>query len=519
MERDWDNGGHKPEPAQLQRRHSLPVNAMLLPMFHRVAVIALILGASSSAAAHGGVPQSQAVLFDPDDADHILVPATFGLLETFDGGATWDWVCVQSIPSGRLGFVEPTVLTAGGAIFLAQRDGLRKSVGRGCAWSLTPTALDGSFVADVTVDASTGDILALQSDVATTNRIHRSTDGVSFIPLEGTIPGPFLPERLRTAPSDPSRIYVSGARPALAGAPAMPGVYVSDDSGVTWTLRPFVYEPDELDLFVLEVAAEDRDRVYAWVRGETTDRLVVSADAAASFTTIDTLRAAPVPNGRPFGFARADDGTLYYGNSEQGLLRTTDEIAIELISRAYDVACLARRGDTLFICANGLESGDGFSVGTAAIADPAAITPLLTFDRIAGVVSCDAPSDVTATCDGWWEDLLEDTGRPVPDAGAPDAAMPDAAVDASARDAGPADASVDASPDVAPSDTSTTPDVPGGGGCGCRISSRARGLAPGSSAFIALGLLLASRSRRARSRRRSSPAGVPLRPRRPPIGL
>jgi hypothetical protein len=465
-------------------------------MFRALAIIASLFAITGVASAHGGIPQSQAVLFDPDDSDHILVAATFGLLETSDGGATWHWTCVQSIPSGRLGFADPTVLGPGGAIFLAHRDALRRSDTRGCGWAVTPAALDGSFVADVSIDAATGAVLALQSDVSTDNVIQRSTDGVAFAPLAGAIPAPFLPERVRSAPSDPDRLYVSGATLPMGGSPAMPAVYASDDGGDTWAPHPFTFEADELDLLLLEVDPADPDRVFAWVKGELTDRLVVSDDGGASFDTIDTLAASPVPNGRPFGFALASDGTIFYGNSEQGLFRTTDGTTLDLLNRELDVACLAIRDDLLHVCGNGLPDADGFSVATAPVSDPTSLTPLLTFDRISGVVSCAPPSDVTTVCEEWWDDLLRDVGRPVPDGGMPDAAV-DGGPDGGVVDSGmldsatPSDSSADVGAEV------PAPD-PGSDGCGCHVAKPSNG---GGTGLVAL-TLLAACWRRGRSRRR-----------------
>jgi len=483
-------------------------------MFHlaRVSAFVLLLSSAAVAQAHGGIPQSQAVLFDPDDPDHIVVAATFGLLETTDRGTTWDWICVQSIPSGRLGFVDPTLLGPAGAIFLAHRDGLRRSTDAGCSWSTTPAALEGSFVADVTLDLSTGDVLALQSDVGIDNQIHRSSDGISFAPLGGAIAAPFLPERVRVAPSDPDRIYVSGAVLAMDGMPAMPFIHTSDDGGDSWTAHAFAFLADELDVLLLAVDGTEPSRVYARVKGEVTDRLVVSEDAGETFRTIDTIAAAPVPNGRPFGFARAADGTLFYGNTEAGLFRTTDESTLEPLVRDLDVACLAIRGDTLHVCANGLAEADGFSVATAPTSEPTDLTPLLTFDRIAAVRACAPPSDVTATCTEWWDDLLRDVGRPVPDAGPGDAAMPDAATDAALPDVGPRDAggddsAVDAAPDSGPGGSD-----PGGCACGVAVMAPGSGAAP-----LAFLTLVAVYWRRGRSRRRSRREGAVRGPRRPPL--
>jgi hypothetical protein len=466
-------------------------------MFRALAIFTSLFVFTSVASAHGGVPQSQAVLFDPDDPDHILVAATFGLLETSDGGATWQWTCIQSIPSGRLGFADPTVVGPGGTVFLAHRDGLHRSDSRGCGWTTTPAALDGSFVADVAIETATGAVLALQSDVSVDNRIQRSADGETFTPLAGTIPAPFLPERVRSAPSDPERLYVSGATLAMGGMPAMPAVYVSGDGGDTWTPHPFTFEENELDLLLLAVDPTDPDRVFAWVKGELTDRLVVSDDGGATFDDIDTLAAAPVPNGRPFGFALASDGTIFYGNSEQGLFRTTDGTTLELLDRNLDVACLVIRDDLLHVCGNGRADADGFSVATSPVSDPTSFTPLLTFDRITGVISCAPPSDVTTTCEEWWDDLLRDTGRPVPDGGIADAAV-DAGEDGGIPDSGALDSSAppDASGDVG---AEAPPPDPGADGCGCRVArSNEEG---GGAGFLALLTLLAVCSRRVRSRR------------------
>ena len=65
------------------------------------------------------------------DAAHIVVRTTFGLMQSFDGGATWSWICEAAASAN--GFQDPEIIvTTGGRIAMGLPDGLAIGEQRGC---------------------------------------------------------------------------------------------------------------------------------------------------------------------------------------------------------------------------------------------------------------------------------------------------------------------------------------------------------------------------------------------------
>jgi hypothetical protein len=377
--------------------------------------VAALAAAPSGAAAHGGLPQAQAVA---RVGDAIVVSTTFGLVLSADAGATWSWVCPEAIPTARRGSTTPVVLADAATLFVASQEGLLRGEELGCAWTFAPAELEGRYVADVVADPTTATTLyTLTSDSGAENHVYRSTDsGATWAPLPGALPAGYLPERVRVAPSSPTRIYVSGAFPGTATSRRVAAVFSSDDGGSTWTEHDFALETDELEIVVLAVDPASPDTLWARVRGELHDRLVESADGAATFRTLARLDSMPLPVGRPFGFAVARDGSLWFGNPREGLVRTVDRVTVEEVDKELALACVAAFDDGIWACGDGFD--DGFSVGrTASATEPFAA--VLAFSDIEGVRSCGAGSGVPGRCALCWSDLERDLMLvpPVEDAG------------------------------------------------------------------------------------------------------
>src|SRR5687768_10407944 len=96
-----------------------------------VSVIAAAV--ASPAFANGRMPATSTVHFRPGSTSDIYIGATWGLIFTSDGGATWRWVCEQAVGYG--GEYDPDyVVTAGGALWATTLDGLR-TTSDGCVWT------------------------------------------------------------------------------------------------------------------------------------------------------------------------------------------------------------------------------------------------------------------------------------------------------------------------------------------------------------------------------------------------
>jgi hypothetical protein len=434
------------------------------------ALLAIAFFLPAPALAHGGLPQTQDLLFHPSDPDVMIASATFGFLVTEDAGVSWDWVCVQAVPGGRLGFAQPSLLTSDGTLLVASADGLTRGGDLGCDLGFVP-GFEDRYMADIVRDPTDPRTLyLLESEGTAMNPVHRSTDeGASFTPYGNPLPMGFLPERIRA--STDGYLYVGGTYPPTAEMERRARVFVSSDGAMTWNETVVDIEMDERNLFLLEV--HDPGVVYAHIPGDLTDRFVVSTDHGMTFEDTDAIPAATTVSGRPIGFARVPSGDLFYGNTERGLYRSTGGMPGVELDTGVDTACLRSVGEDLYMCASGLV--DGYSIGRASL-DDLAFEPVLEFSEIRGPRACGG--EVEATCTMWFDDLLRDVGRgsEVPDAGV---VRDGGAVD---RDAASVDASIDAGTAIADD------------GCDCNASSSSSALA----LFSMLALLLVRRARRIR---------------------
>src|SRR5689334_4702545 len=114
------------------------------------AMAAAIACAASPAQANGRYPLADQIDIDAANPSHIVARATFGLLESDDGGQTFRWICETAI--GYFGVEDPPIaVTAGGSAVVASSKGLSVSADGGCSW-IRNAGLTGTwFGVDVTV--------------------------------------------------------------------------------------------------------------------------------------------------------------------------------------------------------------------------------------------------------------------------------------------------------------------------------------------------------------------------------
>jgi MYXO-CTERM domain-containing protein len=425
------------------------------------------------ALAHGGRPQTYDVLFGPSDQD-IVVPGTFGVMATLDGGAHWDWLCIEAMPDARRGQLRPATRTPDDRILFAQSFGVLAGRDRGCD-PVYDTTLHDRFVADVSARPG-GGFVAVTSDAAMENHLFVSSTGADpFVAFGDPFPAGVLAERVRVAPSDPMRVYVSGQAP-VAGTAAFTGhLLVSRDGGAHFTALDVPLGPDEHVLRLLAVDPADPDHFFMVAMATNTDRLIEARTAGTTLGDVTMLDAVSVALDRPFGLAFGSDGSVWFGNTLSGLF-VLDATGITVVDKFLNVACVVARGDEMYLCADGLD--DPFALGVQHVTGPYAPRAVMTFPQIASQRACGTALD--GTCAMWWNDLLIDTGRidQIPDAGI-DGGL---ATDAGSVDAGAVDAAFDAG---APSTPSR--------GCGCSV-----GASPPRGAFLlALAVLVSARARRA----------------------
>lgn len=428
-----------------------------------------VFAGASTAHAHGGRPQTYDVLFAPDDDDTILVPASFGTLISEDGGASFSLLCLDAMPDPRPGSIRPFAFTPLGTILVAQEFGLVRGPDHGCGFSYVDAEPRDAFIADVVPYGE--DVLVLRSDASVENQVFVTrADGTTLEALPARFATDFLPERLRVAPSDPLRWWVSGTS-RREGTTFLDGrVYVSDDGGASYVSHAFPLELDERRLRVVAIDPADPDHVIAVVHALAEDRPIeihLDADGLAT-RRLPAMPGDPMRIDRVFAAAFLPDGTVWLGNDLGGLLSLGTDGAIEVIDKNLALGCLVVHGEDVYLCADDYpdETGDGFAVARQTIGAPYAPVAVLTYEAIVGPAACGHASD--ATCAMRWPETLIDLGRASPlDAGLEDAGALDAGTVA------PHDADLDAPrPIVDVGSLALDAGHGGGGSCACRVSPR-----------------------------------------------
>ena len=358
----------------------------------RVALAAsTLITVAGPAAANGRFPAAGQLVIDPQDPDRLLLRATYGFVQSSDGGATWSWICEQAI--GFSGVEDPAVAyLSEHTVIAGLSSGLSRNVDAGCSWTLLGGALEGEYVIDVSADknepsraiAITVTPIAggLHSIVAT------STDAGATWQQSGAELGTDLRAvTVDAAPSDPHRIYVSGLV-----EPSFDAVLVrSDDGGATWTR--FVHPAITGVPYLSAVDPDDADRIYVCVHGTDNDSVYVSNDGG---NTLELLAERP---GEMLGFALSPDGSrIAIGGPAFGLQIADSETASFGAVSDVRVRCLTWTATTLYICAG--QATDGFTLA-ASTDDGETIEPLYHLTDLAPL-ACDGSTPVDQLCPANW---------------------------------------------------------------------------------------------------------------------
>jgi len=438
-----------------------------------------LIVAARPALANGRFPAANQLTFDPNDARHIVVSTTFGLLESRDGGVTFDYRCEFAL--GITGEQDTmTAITANGTTVVATFTGILTSHD-GCTYRAPPELMD-RIMPDLASSRSTPhEVMAFHEVGAPDGKfdsqvVRSDDDGQTWSNVGPPLPADLLPLTIDIAPSDQRRVYLSGR---LGKADDFASVLMrSDDQGVTFDRHPVPETAGMLQAYIAAVHPFDVDRVFVRVDNFPGTVIWSSDDGGQTFRKLFTGK------GRLLGFAISPDGSeIAFGGKDDGTyVGPSDKMTFE---RRSDVGplCLTWADDALYACAD--DKTSGFSIGRSR--DRAAtFESLLEFDALCGATGCDLTTPVGMTCQEDWQKLAPRLGTMcgVPDAGGPST---------------PADASADASTDSSashPDDGSSEASPPSyelSGGCALAPSASARGA--GGWAWILFAIYLARATR------------------------
>jgi hypothetical protein len=507
----------------------------------------LALSLASVAHANGRFPRAERLLEDPNDADHLVLAATYGLVVTRDRGQNWHYVCEASFADLEAQTDPVAAITDSGALVTSVSSMLTRSAPDACDFSARLGAAGDESVPDFTLTRGAGErVVAAHvtapADGPVVNRLYVSDDdGRTFSPL-----GPPLPSSIRlvatvdVAPSDPSRIYVSGL------AQDRTAVFLrSDDGGESFVATTLETNASESETpYIAAVDPDDADIVYVrtdlWQYDEidgldiASDGLYFSDDGGATFREVFRTQA------KLYGFALAPDGEsvlLGYGDPVDGGGRYVIPEALGIYKSstlngefsfdkifAQGVTCLTHTSTALYACA--AQSRSGFEVGVRADADftldtPSPFTLLLDLSELRGPLECPACS-TGARCTDYWRDTCLRLGAQNCDSGAAGAGgAPECPSEGGAAGLGAGGsaaeggASSGGSPGTAAEggEPSAGRSAQGGdgaegpranpsferdSGCGCRLRGMSTPESAGALAFLS-GVLVLFRRRRARA--------------------
>jgi sortilin (neurotensin receptor 3) len=372
---------------------------------------ALGLLAIRGASANGRLPAANRIVFSPTNPKLVITRATYGLLPSFDDGATWAFLCEDALGLPQMATEDPAMgLTATNALVtgLQMPAGLEVSTDNGCNWRCAGGSIANESIVDIavrpdapdTVVALTNTPLADEAGGGARLQVFRSTDdGATWAPLGVPLDPAVLATTIDVAPSDPHRLYVSGTRGF--GPTRTASLFVSVDDGATWTEVPAPLDTSlATAVYIGGVDPLDPDRVYLRTNGAS--RLYVTAplDGGLAFEAILTL------SDEMLGFALSPDGSKIYAGSEMAGLFVGDRTTMTFRhvssvvtgtdggARDIHVQCLAARAGELWACA---DEPSGFLVG-ASTDDGATFSPKLHLDGVQAPIRCSAAGPISVAC-------------------------------------------------------------------------------------------------------------------------
>ncbi|MFK7987258.1 MAG: WD40/YVTN/BNR-like repeat-containing protein [Sandaracinaceae bacterium] len=468
--------------------------------------LAIMLALPGAAFAHGRPPFVGNLQFHPSDPNVLVAQATWGFVLSEDGGESWQWLCAASAYVDPVREDPPFAIMPDGAMLVGSFAGLTRSTPERCMFTFPDEALRDVYIIDVLRDPTTPTTAwAVLTDGAGPDSLWRTTDSGETFAQVGENIEEILLERVRVAPSDSQRVYLSGAIPiSMTDGMRQAFVLRSSNGGATFERTQIPLLDGERNLHVLAVDPRSPDRVFVRVLRRLTDdraeRLLLSEDGGVTFEAVSEYGSnedGPIAGLRVISDVTfSADGTQVFATSAKldGLFRSDDAGATFQQVEGGNLLCVEAREGELWLCGDELK--DGWSLAQSEDAGETRETQLV-FSQVGDLVACPACSEVGYICPEWFPDLAQDLGL---DAGAggvdggvtglPRTVEPPETCDgAVARvDAGPppSDAGgMDAGSGVPDAGTVEMPMD----GCTCHAAPSRRGSA-GAIALLAVGLFL-----------------------------
>jgi hypothetical protein len=386
--------------------------------------ITTVLGVSTTALANGRYPAASQIVVDPNDPNHLVVAATFGFLDSRDGGKSFNWLCESAVGvAGEEGFDIVVAVTGNGNTVLGLFNGIA-TTRDACTFQMAPELVT-QVIGDITWRRSTphqvvGFTLAGIVGGFTSQIVRSDDDGITWNPVGPQLPTSYLPLTIDLAPSEANRMYLSARSDRTKNFISL--LMRSDDGGATFQTFDIPGTEQQRLAYIAAVHPTQPDRVYLRVlddkEGLPITVIYTTADGGRTFQKIFTGAD------QLFGFALSPDGTeIAFGGPGDGLY-----------VGAADGSNLARRSDiqptSLTWTPHGLYAAAdsklaGFSIGRS-LDSGATFEGLFKYQSICGQTACS--SKATSACREQWDMIAPQLGVTctAPDAGATDAAAADA---------------------------------------------------------------------------------------------
>jgi MYXO-CTERM domain-containing protein len=452
-----------------------------------------LLGLTAEARAHGCYPEANQLAFHPDTGELALVRVT-NVLILHDDDGRWRWQCTEALDwrGSRQRCTTPVAWMSDGTLLSSSiLSGMARSVDTGCEWTFDDI--------DAEADESTRMVVIDQAPHpqdrsamfavssrggSQDNRVYFTEDnGASWEPT-GPFIDPILFESIAVAPSDPDRVYLTGAIPPTSETPREAFVYRSADGGGSWESFGFELQDNERNIYLMEVDPQDPDHLFMYVLPDSQEQMYLKDFRVVRSTNGGETWSDALDVPLLGGMAFAPDGqTVWIGQNdasrgEGALWRSDDggESFAPVPEVTHLVSCVHHHDGALWICANHWR--DGFVVGRSTDGGDS-FEGVFGFEDVHDMLPCPEGSHGRQSCDPWRCDINNELFGGEPEIG-DDGTLIEADCPGNGADAG-----------TGPDGGSTGSDD---GGCGCAtVGTRAHAKPALALLLLALSALLLRR--------------------------